>query len=120
MTVPVAEAPPLTEDGLIETAERAAGAMVKVAVLDPDPLPAVIVAETVVVTTAVVTVKFAVVAPTGTVTVDGTTASVLLDARGTTTLLTEGAADKVTVPVELPPPPTDAGLKVTPVTVGVV
>jgi hypothetical protein len=63
------------------------------------------------VTDAVATVKFAAVAPAGTVTLAGTVAAALL-LDSVTAAPPEGAgAFKVTVPVEGLPPPTLAGLR---------
>ena len=71
-----------------------------------------IVAVTCVVTATVVTVNFTVVAPPGTVTVAGTTASVLLLTRVMTTPEVGAGPDRVTVPVEEMPPTTVVGFNV--------
>jgi len=64
------------------------------------------------VTDTVVTVKVALVAPEATVTLAGTPATALSLLLNETTAPPEGAApDKVTVPVELLPPVTLAGLR---------
>ena len=64
------------------------------------------------VTVAVVTVNVALVAPAGTVTLAGTVATVAL-AESVTTAPPDGAAlVSVTVPCEVPPPVTLAGLSV--------
>ena len=63
------------------------------------------------------TEKVAVVAPATTVTVDGTVAMVLLDARFTTKPPVGAADESVTVPVEEIPPCTDVGPRVSPATV---
>jgi hypothetical protein len=61
-------------------------------------------------TDVVVTVKFAVVAPAATVTLDGTVAAAESSERVTTAPPLGAAALKVTVPVEELPPPTVVGL----------
>jgi len=61
----------------------------------------------------VLTVKVAVLAPAATVTVAGTVAAELEDVRLITWPPVGAAVFSVTVPVELVPPITDAGLRVT-------
>jgi hypothetical protein len=62
------------------------------------------------VTDDVVIVKDALVAPAGTVTLVGTAATDVLLLESVTTVLLDGALDKVTVPCELDPPETVLGL----------
>jgi len=83
-----------------------------VAVLDAVPVVAVMVAMVVLVTALVITVKVAVVDPAGTVTLDGTVAFVLLLLSDTLRPPAGAGPVNVTVPVELVPPLTDAGLSV--------
>ena len=117
MTVPVEEVPPATEVGLTVTLVKAAGLIVKLAVgLVPFKL-AVMVALVTAPTAAVVTVKVAVVAPDATVKVAGTVALVELDDRLTTVPDAPAAELIVTVPVDVFPPMTDVGFKVTKVAV---
>jgi hypothetical protein len=122
VTVPVELFPPLTLVGLSVSDESVtdedAGLMVSVAWFELLPSVAVIVAVVIAVTDVVVTVKFVLVDPAGTVTLLGTVALELLLLR-LTTLPPEGAAElNVTVPVELVPPVTLVGFKVTEETVG--
>jgi hypothetical protein len=73
------------------------------------------------VTGLVVTVKVAVVAPPATVTVAGSVAAaVLLLDRVTTAPAAAAGPFKVTVPVDVVPPITEAGFKVTEVSVAAV
>lgn len=70
-------------------------------------------------TVVVVTLKVAVVAPAATVTVAGTDAEALSEARLTVTGLPAAATpESVTVPVEVAPPTTVAGFRATDVSVG--
>ena len=63
-------------------------------------------------TLTVVTVKFALVAPEGTVTLEGTVATEVLPLVRETTVPPEGAAPlRVTVPCEVFPPTTVVGLR---------
>lgn len=63
-------------------------------------------------TRCVLTVKFALVFPAGTVMLGGTVATEVLPLESATTAPPEGAAAvRVTVPVELLPPPTLVGLR---------
>jgi hypothetical protein len=68
VTVPVDDMPPITEVGETVKLRRVAALIVKVDVRDMLACPAVIVAEVVLATPDVVIVKFAEVAPAGTVT----------------------------------------------------
>src|ERR1700757_1629155 len=72
-------------------------------------------------TRCVLTVKFALVFPAGTVMLDGTVATEVLPLESATTAPPEGAAAvRVTVPVELFPPPTLVGLRVSELSVKLV
>jgi hypothetical protein len=101
----------VTEVGLRLTELSAGGATVNVAVLD-EPLVAVIVTDVEEETAAVVTAKVAVVLPAATVTEAGTVAAaVLLLDKVTVAPLVGAAAANVTVPVDVVPPVTEVGLK---------
>lgn len=117
VTVPVEEVPPVTVAGLIDTALRAAGLMVRFAVAVPFSV-AVMVAVAAELTPPVVTVKLAVFDPAATVTFAGTVAAALLLERLTTTPPVGAVLRIVTVPVEVLPPTTDVGRSVRPVTGG--
>jgi len=78
----------------------------------------VIVAEVLAETAVVDTAKVAVVAPAATVTELGTVALVALDFRLTTTPPVGAAPVRVTVPVEDAPPTTDAGERLSLLSVG--
>src|SRR5467141_3405194 len=69
-------------------------------------------------TEPVVTVKVALVAPAGTVTLGGTVAAVLLLPSETAAPPAEAGPLRVTVPCEVPPAVTDVGLRVSPLAVG--
>jgi hypothetical protein len=72
-------------------------------------------------TRCVLTAKFALVFPAGTVTLDGTVATEVLLLESVTTAPPEGAAAvRVTVPVELFPPLTVVGLRVSELSVKLV
>ena len=122
VTVPVELLPPLTLVGFNVSDESVtpplAGVIVSEACCELVPSVAVITAVVVLVTDVVGTVKFADVEPDGTVTLLGTFADELLLLK-LTTEPPEGAAElNVTVPVELFPPTTLVGFKVTEETVG--
>jgi hypothetical protein len=109
VTVPVAVLPPHTVVGLIVSdwsVTLGEGLTVRVAVRETPPAEAVIVTLVALETAFVLTVKFALVAPAGTVTVLGTAATLGLLLLRFTTKPPDGAgAVSVTVPV-LPLPPT--------------
>lgn len=114
VTVPVEEVPPATDAGFSETELRPAPAVtISAAVLLAPLYVAVIVAFVAEVTAAVVTVKFAVVLPAGTVKLAGTVAEELLLDRATAIPPVGAAALRVTVPVAELPPVTDAGFSET-------
>jgi hypothetical protein len=115
VTVPVEGFPPTTVAGFKETPESAdPGVTVRDAVLVTPLNPALIVAVTEVATVVVVTENVAVTSPAATVTLVGTTAAVL-SLESDTVVPPAGAAPvKVTVPREVPPPETLAGLSDTP------
>lgn len=121
VTVPVELFPPLTLVGFRVSEESVTpevdGLMVSEACWELLPSVAVITAVVVELTDVVVTVKLALVDPEGTVTLLGTLAEELLLLK-LTTVPPEGAAElRVTVPVELVPPVTLVGFKVTEETV---
>ena len=118
VTVPVAEVPPMTEEGEIVRLNCEGGLIVSDAVWVTPPWVADRVAVVAVVTLDVETPKLAEVEPAGTTTVEGTVALELLD-----DILTErppvGALPlSVTVPVAAPPPVTVDGDKATELIVG--
>jgi hypothetical protein len=119
VNVPVELAPPVTVLGFIESETRVGAVTVRVA--DPDwPFADAPMLEVELLATAtVVTVNVAVVEPPVTVTDAGTVATlVTLDVSVTVWPAAAAGLLRVTVPVEGVPPGTDAGLSVTPVTVG--
>ena len=115
VTVPVAVLPPQTEVGLIVSdwsLTLGEGLTVRVAVRETPPAEAVIVTLVALETTRVETVKFALVAPAGTVTLLGTVAIFVLLLLRLTTNPPDGAgAVRVTVPVLLLPPTTLVGFR---------
>jgi len=115
VTVPVAVLPPHTVVGLIVSdwsVTLGEGLTVRVAVRETPPAEAVIVTLVALETARVETVKFALVAPAGTVTVLGTVATfVLLLLRFTTNPPDGAGAVRVTVPVLLLPPTTLVGFR---------
>lgn len=122
VTVPVELLPPLTLVGLRVSDESVTeddeGLIVSVACCDVLPSVAVIVAVVIEETDVVVTVKLALVDPLPTVTLLGTLALEVLLLK-LTTVPPEGAAElRVTVPVELLPPVTLVGFKLTEERVG--
>ena len=96
----------------------AEGLTVSAAVRVTPPKTAEIVAVVAVVTDVVVTVKFALVAPAGTVTLAGTLVAAEFSDRETTAPPPAAAALRVTVPVEELPPTTLVGLSETAESVG--
>lgn len=112
VTVPIEGFPPRTEAGAIETLSSEAGVIVRLAVADWSLEVAVITAEVLAATPVVVIVNVAVVAPLGTVTNAGTTAAALLLRRSTSAPLVGAGWERVTVPVDVFPPTTVAGLTV--------
>jgi hypothetical protein len=120
VTVPVEELPPTTEVGFSVSEVRADGVAVTVAAPLEPLYVAVIVEFCVVATPLVLTAKFALVAPAGTVTVPWTVATVVLLLLREITAPPEGAAPvSDTVPVDALPPTTEAGFSVTELTPGV-
>lgn len=116
VTVPAAEAPPVTTIGEVVKLDSEGGLTVKVD--ETDALAAVavmigIVADT---TGLVVIAKVTVVEPAATVTVDGTAAEGSELERLTISPPAAAAPAMVTVAVELTPPTTAAGLRARPVT----
>src|SRR5579864_2894288 len=110
VTVPVELLPPTTDAGVLVTDDRAAAFTVNVAVL-ATPYVAVMMEEVLAATPSVVTVNVVDVLPAGTVTLAGTVAAaVLLLERVTTAPPVAAAPLSVTVPIELFPPTTVAGL----------
>ena len=108
-TVPVDEAPPITDAGTTETPVNVAGLIVSVAVfVEPASTP-LMVADTTLDTAVVDIVKEAVVAPALTVTVVGQVALVELEDKLTTIPLVLAGPVKVTVPVDDVPPMTELG-----------
>jgi hypothetical protein len=118
VTVPVEAVPPTTDVGLNETPVKTGAVIVRVAVGEV-PFPVAVIVDVVFdATPTVVTVNVPVVAPAATLTDDGTVAAALLELRATATPPEGAALLSVTVPVEVFPPATDVGFKVTDVTVG--
>ena len=109
--------PPFTVVGLSVMDNTWGASMVSVAVAEPFSV-AVIVKDVLAPTDEVVTVKFAVVAPAGTVTVDGTEAEPPLAERLTTAPAPTAGLFNVTVPVEDWLPVTSVGFNATPATAG--
>ena len=112
VTVPVEALPPTTDVGLSEIDFRDSGCRFKFAVLVVPFEEALIVTDVDLVTAAVFMLNVALVAPPATVTFDGTVASEmeLLDSV-TVVPLAGAAALKVTVPVEVLPPVTVVGFR---------
>lgn len=116
-TVPVDDAPPVTEVGFRETEDSVGAVIVSIADFVP-PYVADTLTDVRDATGAVVIVNVAVVAPAETVTLAGTLAAVLLSVNVTTTPPAGAAPLSLTVPVELLPPMTEVGLKLSVVTAG--
>jgi hypothetical protein len=115
VTVPCDDEPPVTLMGFnvtVVTANEGVMFRTTLATLDPTVAVAVIVAVVVEVTDVVLTVNEALVAPAATVTLPGTVAELLL-LESVNTAPPEGAAAvRVTVPLELAPPTTVVGFRV--------
>ena len=112
VTAPVEVVPPRTEDGASTRLVNAAGVIVNVPLTDVAPSVPDIVAGVDAETAEVVILKFAEVAPAGTITLGGGTALVLFDAKFTTSPPVGAGPLSVTVPVEDVPPTTEAGATV--------
>ncbi len=116
VTVPVAEAPPLSEVGLRlkPVSVTDGGVTVSVAVLLTPVYDAVMVTDVELVTAVVVTVKFAEAAPGLITTLVGTLATDGLLLVNTTTAPPEGAEpSSITMPLDGLLPTTDVGFRVT-------
>jgi len=122
VTVPDELAPPVTDVGFRAALSSVGAVTVSAAVLVVEPRTALIVAETLAVTPVVEVVKVAVVLPEATVTDAGTVTplAVLLLERLTAVPPVGAGLESVTVPVELVPPITEVGLRVTPLRTGAV
>jgi hypothetical protein len=118
VTVPVEDAPPATVVGLRLNADRTAGVIVRVAVLEVGPRSAVMLTAVCEATPVVVIVNVTDVFPAGTVTNAGTDAAPLLLVRFSETPPVGAAVPRVIVPVEVLPPNTEVGLRLSPVTAG--
>jgi hypothetical protein len=119
VTVPWEAEPPVTLVGLSTRALAAGGVTVRVAVLVTPPLAADIVTVVEADTAVLVTVNVALVLPAVTVTVEGTVAADVLLLVSVTAVPPVGAGPlKVTVPWEVEPPVTLAGLSVRALTAG--
>ncbi len=124
VTVPVEDpSSPTTLDGFNVsevTVGSGGGVTVREAVLVAPPKDAEMMTEVEAVTALVVTVKVALVAPAGTITLEGTCAAPVLLLESATCAPPEGAAPlKLTVPVEdCEPPTTLGGLRLSDVSVG--
>ena len=116
VTVPVELTPPSTVAGSRLTPESTAmGAVtVRLAVVVAELYVAEITTGVAIVTGVVVTANVAVVWPSRTVTEAGTWAAALSLVRLTTAPPAGAAMSRVTVPVELPPPSTVVGSRLTP------
>ena len=112
VTVPVANSPPTTFVGLrVSEVSLGGGVTVRAAVWIAPEFEAVMVAVVELATTAVVTVKLALVAAAATVTLDGTTAAALLLVRVITAPSPDATPSRVTVPREVQPPVTLVGFR---------
>jgi hypothetical protein len=110
-TVPVEEAPPVTEAGLTAKDASTGGTTVRVAVWVETPSLPVIVTDFWEPTAAVVTLNVALVCPPAIVTDAGTAAEALLLDRWTTVPDLGDAPFKLTVPMEAAPPATVVGFR---------
>jgi len=109
VTVPVEFRPPNTDEGETSMLVRVAGMIVTVAASAELPILAVTDADVGIATPTVVTVNVVEFEPAGTVTVDWTVASVLLEARLTVSPPIGAFVFSVTVPVAEAPPRTIVG-----------
>lgn len=114
VTVPIDDVPPTTDVGArVKLAKTAGGLIARVAVTETVPSLAVIVALINAATVEVATVNVAVVAPATTVTLDGIVALGLPEDKATTDPPVGAGASRVTVPIEVAPPRTEVGSRVT-------
>jgi hypothetical protein len=111
VTVPVVDVPPVTDAGATATLFRY-GVIVSEAVTLVLPEAAVMTAVVLEVTAVVVMVKVAEVAPAATVTNGGTEADALLLINSTSAPPAGAAWVRVTVPVDVNPPTTEVGFRV--------
>jgi hypothetical protein len=109
LTVAVADSPPRTELGESVTSASVAGVIERVAVFEVVPNLAVILADVLSATPYVENRKLVEDAPAGTVTVNGTTASLLEDVKFTVEPVLCAIPSRVTVPIETSPPTTAVG-----------
>jgi hypothetical protein len=114
VTVPVAELPPTTEFGEMLRPASSGTSTFRFAETVAPFRPAVIVTFTLLATNEVVTVKVALDAPAGTVTIAGTAALKLFEAKVTVAPPGPAAPFKVMVPNDGFPPTTDVGETVNP------
>ena len=120
LTIPVAVLPPATPAGEMVMTETRGAVTVRSAFAAVPLDEAVMVAEAFAETAIVVIVNVALVAPSATVTLAGSVAAALLDARLTTTPPAGAAYPMLTAPVDVRPPGTVVGSSVTLTTVGAV
>jgi hypothetical protein len=113
VTVPVAEAPPLTVDGLIVTEAGVGASTVRIVEAEFKFAEAVSFELVGLATGTVVTVKLAVRVPAATVTEGGAEAALLEDASVTFRPTLGAAPFNLTVPLALAPPTTLVGVTVT-------
>ena len=118
VTVPVAEVPPPTVDGVTVKLMGVGGLIVILAVAKEMPRVALMVAIELAATGIVVMLNVAVVEPAATVTVVGTVALSVFELRETEIPLVGAGPAKVTMPTEIAPPITGVGATLRPVTVG--
>jgi hypothetical protein len=118
VAVPVEELPPVTDVGATVIDAKTGGAIVRISLAEVLFALAVIVADVLLGTGAVVTANVAVVAPDATVTELGTVAKLLLLERLTTKPEPGATEEIVTTPVEVAPPVSDVGLNASDETFG--